>query len=296
MSGESIVVVVVELLNEEEIALSGKEIKLKISPAKGIKIESKAVKTDREGRAELKFIANSKGVKKITVVVGAIELDQTRPVIVKESRSPLLADVNSDNNVNIFDLVIVAGQFGRSDVGLSGDINGDGSVNIFDLVMVAGNFDKSNVIASPTLLTNQLTFTTQQKWSIQSAMVELEDMPVCSELEELVLHLLQTMLPERLPEQTQLLPNYPNPFNPETWIPYYLSQDAEVVVCIYDSRGRIVRTLDMGFQSFGYYASRDKSAYWNGKTDIGERVSSGTYFCQIQAGSYTDSRKMVILK
>ena len=77
------------------------------------------------------------------------------------------------------------------------------------------------------------------------------------------------MLLERLPTRTQLLVNYPNPFNPETWIPYHLSHDAEVVVRIYDARGRIIRTLDMGFQSFGYYASRDKAAYWNGKTDTG---------------------------
>jgi len=111
--------------------------------------------------------------------------------------------------------------------------------------------------------------------------------------EEVILRL----QPRRIvPEATALLQNYPNPFNPETWIPYHLSQDAEVVIRIYDVRGRIVRTLDMGFQSFGYYASRDKAAYWNGKTDTGEVVSSGTYFYQIQAGDYTETRKMVILK
>ena len=65
---------------------------------------------------------------------------------------------------------------------------------------------------------------------------------------------------------------------------------------IYDTKGRISRTLDMGFQSFGYYASRNKAAYWNGRTDSGEMVSSGTYFYQIQAGDYTETRKSVILK
>ena len=68
------------------------------------------------------------------------------------------------------------------------------------------------------------------------------------------------------------------------------------MVRIYDARGRIVRTLDTGFQSFGYYASRDKAAYWNGKTGAGETVSSGTYYYQIQVGDYTETRKMVILK
>ncbi|HHZ91483.1 TPA: T9SS type A sorting domain-containing protein [Candidatus Poribacteria bacterium] len=107
---------------------------------------------------------------------------------------------------------------------------------------------------------------------------------------------LKEILSSVQPAETVLMANYPNPFNPETWIPYHLNQDAEVVVRIYDAKGRIVRTLDMGFQSFGYYASRDKAAYWNGKTDTGEMVSSGTYFYQIQAGDYTETRKMVILK
>ncbi len=106
----------------------------------------------------------------------------------------------------------------------------------------------------------------------------------------------QGILSSIKPVETVLMPNYPNPFNPETWIPYHLSQDAEVVVRIYDTKGRIARTLDMGFQSFGYYASRNKAAYWNGRTDSGEMVSSGTYFYQIQAGDYTETRKSVILK
>ena len=95
-------------------------------------------------------------------------------------------------------------------------VNGDSSVNVFDLVMVAGNFGKSNVAAAPLMSAKGLDFSTQQKRSIQSAIVELEDMSARSQAEELVLSLLIAMLPERLPEQTQLLPNYPNPFNPET--------------------------------------------------------------------------------
>ena len=104
------------------------------------------------------------------------------------------------------------------------------------------------------------------------------------------------MLPSRLPTKTQLLANYPNPFNPETWIPYNLGQDSEVLIHIYDTTGKVVKILDMGFQSVGYYTSRDKAAYWEGKTESGELVASGTYFYRLQAGDYTETRKMVILK
>ena len=111
--------------------------------------------------------------------------------------------------------------------------------------------------------------------------------------EEVILRL----QPKRtIPAETVLMANYPNPFNPETWIPYHLSQDAEVVIRIYDARGRIVRTLDVGFQSFGHYANRDKAAYWNGRNGAGELVSSGVYFYRLQAGDYSQTRKMVILK
>ena len=293
--GESITVVV-KLLNEEEIALSGKEIKLKVRLAEGIKIESEAVRTNKEGKAEFKFIANSKGVKTINIVSGEIELEQTRAVIVKERQPPLVTDVNGDSSVNIFDLVMVAGQFGKSGAGLSGDVNGDSSVNIFDLVMIAGNFGKSNVAVAPVVLANKLAFTTSQKWSIQSAIMELEGMLVRSEAEELVFNLLQAILPVRLPEQTQLLPNYPNPFNPETWIPFELSQDSEVSITIYDVVGTPVISISVGYLRIGRYVSQSRAIYWDGKTDAGEKVVSGTYFYTLKATDYVSTQKMVILK
>ena len=121
-------------------------------------------------------------------------------------------------------------------------------------------------------------------------------MPARSDSEELVLILLIVVLPERLPEQTQLLPNYPNPFNPETWIPFELSQDSKVSVTIYNVAGTPVRNISVGYLQAGSYVSQSKAAYWDGKADTGERVSSGTYFYQIQAGDYTETRKMAILK
>ena len=103
-------------------------------------------------------------------------------------------------------------------------------------------------------------------------------------------------MPERLPTTTQLLANYPNPFNPETWIPFQLSQDAEVRLAIYDITGKIVRKMELGHLTAGSYSQTGKAIYWDGQTGIGEQVGSGTYFYQLQAGDYTATRKMVILK
>ena len=99
-----------------------------------------------------------------------------------------------------------------------------------------------------------------------------------------------------VPDLTRLLQNYPNPFNPETWIPFQLSQDAEVTVFIYDVSGKLIRTLPIGFRSAGIYSSQDKSVYWNGETNAGETVASGVYFCQLKAGDYSQTNRMVILK
>ncbi|MDE0009645.1 MAG: leucine-rich repeat domain-containing protein [Candidatus Poribacteria bacterium] len=97
-------------------------------------------------------------------------------------------------------------------------------------------------------------------------------------------------------EQTSLLANYPNPFNPETWIPYHLANPSDVQITIYDARGSIVRRLDLGHQREGYYTSRSRAAYWDGRNDVGERVASGIYFYQLQAENVSFLRKMVILK
>ena len=98
------------------------------------------------------------------------------------------------------------------------------------------------------------------------------------------------------PNLTQLLQNFPNPFNPETWIPYQLSEDSLVSISIYDTAGKLIRTLSLGYQSTGFYNSRGRAAYWDGRNEIGESVASGVYFYQFQAGDYTELRRMVILK
>ena len=101
---------------------------------------------------------------------------------------------------------------------------------------------------------------------------------------------------EVLPAKTALLANYPNPFNPETWMPYSLKLDANVMIMIYNIKGTAIRTLDLGSQKAGFYISKEKSAYWDGKDSLGEKVASGLYFYQLKAGDFSATRRMVIVK
>ena len=107
---------------------------------------------------------------------------------------------------------------------------------------------------------------------------------------------LQQLLATARPEKTQLLANYPNPFNPETWIPYELATDTTVKITIYNPQGVVIRTLALGHQSAGYYTGRDRAAYWDGRNALGERVASGIYFYQLETDTMSLMRKMVILK
>ena len=114
-------------------------------------------------------------------------------------------------------------------------------------------------------------------------------------------HLENAVLPVRLygigkPGQNRLLQNYPNPFNPETWIPYQLAEDSEVSISIYDSAGRLIRTLSLGYQPAGFYNSRSQAAYWDGRNAVGESAASGVYFYQLETPSFRQTRRLLILK
>ena len=203
--------------------------------------------------------------------------------------SSIPCDVNADGITNIFDLILVAQKFGQKNISGRVDTNNDGEINIFDLIIVAQCFGQS---AAPTTLKEPISiFSMVNNW-VQLAEQESDGSAEFKKGTTVLRRILESLKPKK----TALMANYPNPFNPETWIPYHLSQDSEVIINIYDTTGKIIRSLDMGFQSFGYYASRDNSAYWDGRTENGEQVSSGTYFYQINAGGYTETRKMVILK
>ena len=99
-----------------------------------------------------------------------------------------------------------------------------------------------------------------------------------------------------LPAVTALLPNYPNPFNPETWIPFELSEASDVRVEIYAMTGQLVRALALGRRDGGRHTDREHAAHWDGRNGMGEPVASGPYLYVLRAGSAVRYGRMVVLK
>ncbi|RKU21628.1 hypothetical protein C6499_21765 [Candidatus Poribacteria bacterium] len=217
---------------------------------------------------------------------------------------PLTGDVNRDGSVNILDLVLVASSFGQSvpEEGNPADVNEDGIVNIVDLVKVAGALGGEAAAPSAWNLDLEDTFTREQvqQWLFEAQQLNLTD--ATSQRGHLFL---QNLLAALTPKETALLPNYPNPFNPETWIPYQLAEPADVTVTIYAVDGAVVRTLKLGHQPIGIYQGKGRAAYWDGRNALGEPVASGVYFYtlstestrdSVTAGEFTATRKMLIKK
>jgi len=98
------------------------------------------------------------------------------------------------------------------------------------------------------------------------------------------------------PKEYRLFQNYPNPCNPETWIPYQLPEDTTVTIKIYNVIGHLVKTLSLGEKMAGMYISRNRAAYWNGRNEAGERISSGLYFYAIEAGNFRGIKRMLLVK
>ena len=209
-------------------------------------------------------------------------------------------DVNHDGVVNILDVTSVGsnlGQTGQNDA----DVNSDGIVDVLDLVTVAALFSETTIPTAPIAFpssdkgktggSSNLNRDTVQAWI---------DMAHAADDGSLIFRrgtaILDQLLAALPPQETALLANYPNPFNPETWIPYHLAKDANVTLMIYDAKGIVVRQFNLGFQPAGDYTNRIKAAYWEGRNESGEQVASGIYFYSLSAGDYSATRKMLILK
>ena len=120
--------------------------------------------------------------------------------------------------------------------------------------------------------------------------------PSLSLLKDPGLQFIGSLILQLRPQVSKLLANYPNPFNPETWIPFQIKQGATVTITTHDVSGQLVRSLDLGFRVPGYYVSKHQAGYWDGTNDSGEKVASGLYFYTIRAGEFSGTRKMLLLK
>jgi len=186
-------------------------------------------------------------------------------------------DVTGDGTVGIEDLVYVARRVGADVVAdETADIDGDGEVTIRDLLYVAAAMRRAGAAPSRRALgTDAARFV--------AGGISAEEFA----------RLIASVMPYG---RTRLLPNYPNPFNPETWIPFDLAEAADVIIRIYDARGIPVRTLKLGRRSAQAYHTRDEAAYWNGTNDVGEPVTSGVYVYELRVGEHREMRRMVVRK
>ena len=208
----------------------------------------------------------------------------------------IVGDANGDGIVNILDLVLVASQIGQSG-DITADINSDGTVNIQDLVIIANGL--GNIAAAPSA--GAITASQVEQW-LKLAKQNVSTRPMQTSLSERKfsyergIEVLEDMLMMLRPKTTALLANYPNPFNPETWIPYQLSKASDVQIGIYDARGTLVRQFTIGHQPAGLYQSRSRAMYWDGTNALGESVASGVYFYTLRTDDFSATRKMLILK
>ncbi len=201
-------------------------------------------------------------------------------------------DVNRDGVVSILDLILIAQQLGRRvPAGSPVDLNGDGVVSILDLILTARSLGNTTASAAPSVGTESVDAAMIEAWIAQARLEDDGSLAFKQGIANL-----EKLLASLIPEATALLANYPNPFNPETWIPYQLAESGEVTLKIYDINGQLVRRLEVGHRAAGMYRSRSRAAYWDGRNGLGESLASGVYFYTLTAGEFTATRRMLILK
>ena len=203
-------------------------------------------------------------------------------------------DVNKDGVTDAKDVRLVRRALGQSPpVNPRTDVNGDGIVNEKDLAVVNAHIGEGEVPAAPINAAMPLGFTREMVEHTLSILHAADDGSLAFQRG---ITNLESLLALFVPDNAALLHNYPNPFNPETWIPYQLAEATDVTLHIYAANGTLVRTLHLGHQPAGIYQYRSRAAYWDGKNEVGEPVASGVYFYTITAGNFAATRKMLIIK
>ena len=229
-------------------------------------------------------VSNQGSNTQTVIPEGAVVRDgvvHLQSVVVNE---PVPEDVDGDGDVDNDDLSAVAMNFGSTSADdlARYDLDGDGDIDTDDFAQVQSELGSTVNSAPAASLALQLEH-------IKTPNIADTDL-------QLGIQLLERRLPEPAPKKTVLLANYPNPFNPETWIPYRLAKAADVTLTIYAINGQPVRTLALGYQSVGNYVNRARAAYWDGKDVFGEPVASGLYFYSLTAADFSATRRMLVAK
>ena len=225
--------------------------------------------------------------------IPATPIEMTVIVGGQETTTPAW-DVNEDGITNAVDVALVNVALGQTNpANPRVDVNGDGIVDGKDLAIVAAHLGERNAPAAPLSVAIPTGSTPEMVVQALDVLRAADDGSIAFQRGITNLERLFALF---IPQEMALLHNYPNPFNPETWIPYQLAEPAEVTIHIYATSGVLVRTLHLGHQPAGIYQYRSRAAYWDGKNAVGESVASGVYFYTLTAGDFTATRKMLITK
>jgi hypothetical protein len=233
-----------------------------------------------------------------------VPVNQVLRVVEPGGRTSLsVSDVNQDGRINILDFILVVRHFGETPpTNPRTDTNKDGEVDLLDLVWIVKSLEKNQGVAAAPYHNSRLLIADSHLSDADIALLysfyeKIEEISANDTQKELVKRFLRGLLtPVGRPLATRLRANYPNPFDPETWIPYQLATARDITIRIYDASGRIVRTLFIGHQAAGYYLSRGEAAYWDGKNELGEQVASGVYIYELATPTFKQTRRLVILK
>ncbi len=239
-----------------------------------------------------------------------VPVNQVLRVVEDGVQTALRGDINRDGLIDILDFLIITAHFGeKPPTNARMDINEDGQINLEDLVSIINLIEENQTAAAaPTqkhqsqtasyAMPNRIrTLSNASVAHLYAFYQKIEGIQGDATQIALVKRFLERLLmPIGGPLETKLHPNYPNPFNPETWIPYQLAKDTEITIRIYNTSGEIVRTLFSGHQASGYYISRGQAAHWDGRNELGEAVASGIYIYELETPIFKQTRKLVIVK
>ena len=279
----------VEAQDEKGNPISDLSVQFSIKNGGG-QLTNATTKTDTNGRGQTYHLLGwHEGSNTVHVTADGIASSLFFTANATSLLAQTLEDVNRDGKVDVEDLVLVAASLGTTspkDVIPNPDVNGDGVVNSDDLALVMAALE--TIAAAPAAV---LTVENLQRWIDEAKQLTNKDAIYLKGIT-----VLEQLLDTLLPKKTALLANFPNPFNPDTWIPYHLAKPSKVKIHIYGVDGTLVRTLSMGQKAAGIYEHRNRAAHWEGRNAQGERVASGIYYYTLTAGDCTSTRKMLIRK